>query len=42
MKTNNPWAREKDLHRDHMVQQGAQYGLSGGISHLISNHTYLT
>jgi len=30
-KGNNPWAREKDLIRDHVVSQGAQCGLSVGI-----------
>jgi len=39
-KANNPWAREKDLIRDHVVSQGAQCGLSVGIS--ISNHSNLT
>jgi len=31
-RANNPWATEKDLLRDHVVSQGAQCGLSEGIS----------
>jgi len=31
-KSNNTWAREKDLPRDHVASQGAQCSLSVGIS----------